>query len=443
MVLLSSLKVGIIGSGCIGIEHLNNAALIPNLDVVAIADNHPPSLRCAKRTVEKLKLTHQVTLCDDFQDLLKVKNLDAVIICTPNDTHHDVLKHVLETRKHVLVEKPLCTTAAHCVAVETAASKLHIQGLSKPLLWCGMEYRYIPAVARLIREAHSGAIGELRMLSIREHRFPFLRKIGNWNRFNDRTGGTLVEKCVHFFDLIRFIMRAEPTRIFASGGQSMNHLDETDSGRTPDILDNAYVIVDLDTGGRAMLELCMFAEASKHQEELSLVGTHGKLEAFAPSHGARTDDESVVNFRRTLRDPSNAQGVYDRVDPPPPEECGTLFESHEQIDSRLMDAGNHAGATYYELERFTTAALEGLPPDVSLRDGSMAVMMGIAAQRSIELGVPVSWSEMLHEYKLHSDESLSESVKTSDSVKTSFAFQRKYKKSKEEGLASKDEGLAY
>ena len=45
-----------------------------------------------------------------------------------------------------------------------------------------------------------------------------------------------------------------------------------------------------------MLELCMFAEASKNQEELSLVGTRGKLEAFAPSHGQREDDASQVDF---------------------------------------------------------------------------------------------------------------------------------------------------
>ena len=63
----------------------------------------------------------------------------------------------------------------------------------------------------------------------------------------------------------------------------------------------------------------MFAEASKHQEELSLVGTHGKLEAFAPAHGQRTDDPSVINFRRHTR---NAAFVddFDRVEPPAPEE---------------------------------------------------------------------------------------------------------------------------
>ena len=111
-------------------------------------------------------------------------------------------------------------------------------------------------------------------------------KVGNWNRTNERTGGTLVEKCVHFFDLMRRvpslaarpppsfpegaflfsrrrILRSEPRRIFASGGQEVNH-KSVDS----DVLDSAYVIVDFQSGARAMLELCMFAEASKHQEEV-------------------------------------------------------------------------------------------------------------------------------------------------------------------------------
>ena len=46
------------------------------------------------------------------------------------------------------------------------------------------------------------------MLSIREHRFPFLAKVGHWNRFSELTGGTLVEKCCHHFDLMRLIMRS-------------------------------------------------------------------------------------------------------------------------------------------------------------------------------------------------------------------------------------------
>ena len=53
---------------------------------------------------------------------------------------------------------------------------------------------------------HGGRVGTLQMLSIREHRFPFLPKVGDWNRFSRNTGGTMVEKCCHFFDLMRLII---------------------------------------------------------------------------------------------------------------------------------------------------------------------------------------------------------------------------------------------
>lgn len=62
------------------------------------------------------------------------------------------------------------------------------------------------------------------------------------------------------------------------------------------------MIVEFESGARAMLELCMFAEASRHQEEISLVGTKGKLEAFAPSHGVKSIDATLPDFRMGVRD---------------------------------------------------------------------------------------------------------------------------------------------
>lgn len=56
-------------------------------------------------------------------------------------------------------------------------------------------------------------------------------QVGNWNRFNKNTGGTLVEKCCHFFDLMTLIIDSKPTRVMASGGQSVNHLDEEYDGQ--------------------------------------------------------------------------------------------------------------------------------------------------------------------------------------------------------------------
>ena len=136
--------------------------------------------------------------------------------------------------------------------------------------WVGMEYRYIRSIKRLIEEVDKGTVGNLHMVSIREHRFPFLKKVGTWNRLKKNTGDTLVEKCCHFFDLMNRIAGPEyfPKRVIASGGQNVNHLDEVYGGEKANILDNAYVIVEYDNNGpRMLLELCMFAEASKTRKK--------------------------------------------------------------------------------------------------------------------------------------------------------------------------------
>ncbi len=174
----------------------------------------------------------------------------------------------------MLVEKPLFTDPADAAKLEEITKRL-------PLIWVAMEYRYMPPVATFIADAPK-ATGGIRMLSIREHRFPFLSKVGDWNRFNRNTGGTFVEKCCHFFDLMRLILQSDPLRVLASAGQAVNHLDERYDGEAPDIWDHGYVLVDFASGARAMLELCMFAEGSRYQEEISAVGANGKIECLVP-----------------------------------------------------------------------------------------------------------------------------------------------------------------
>ena len=402
LVSASKLRVGVIGTGCIGLEHLRNLRLCSDVSVTAISDNHAPSREAAIACLSEIGMDPAaVAVHEKYADLLTSPEVDAVVICTPNDHHIEVVRQAFKTGKHCLVEKPLCTTVADVAETEALAeaalAEARAAGRAAPVLWCGMEYRYIPTIARLIREAHSGDIGELKMLSIREHRFPFLRKVGDWNRFTVRTGGTLVEKCCHFFDLMRHILRAEPVRIVASGGHDVNHKKEVYDGQPSDILDNAFVVVDFDNGARALLEICMFAECSKHQEEVSLVGTLGKLEAFAPSHGVKVFDPNEPNFRRGVRNPAFAES-WNFVDPPPPDECGQLIETHEGVDAKLLEAGNHCGATYEEVRAFADAVLQTRDPTVTLSDGSKAVLLGLAAHRSIDTGMPVMWSDMIGEF---------------------------------------------
>ena len=266
------MRYAIVGSGNMGQEHIRNLRFLPGSEIVALADPDETMRDRAAALVGG-----PVRAYADHQDLLTAGGIDALVISSPNHTHYAVLMDALATDLPILVEKPLCTTVEDCDAVIARAAGRRAPG------WVAMEYRYMPPLARLIDEVRRGTIGSLRMLAIREHRFPFLAKVGDWNRFARNTGGTMVEKCCHFFDLMRLITRSEPVRLYASGGQDVNHLDERYGGERPDIVDNAYVIVDFANGVRACLDLCMFAEASRDQEEIAATGDLGKVECGVPS----------------------------------------------------------------------------------------------------------------------------------------------------------------
>ncbi|XWN28956.1 MAG: Gfo/Idh/MocA family oxidoreductase [Devosia sp.] len=356
-------RYAILGCGMMGQEHARNIALLPNAHVAVVMEPDP----------QMAAVAHAITgapVVETLDDALLRDDVDGVVIASPNHCHMDQLEAIAATRTlPLLVEKPLFSAAGDAERIKTFAKSYEAP------VWVAMEYRYMPPIAALL-EAMDQAVGQPVMLAIREHRFPFLQKVGDWNRFNRFTGGTFVEKCCHFFDLMRLILRSEPVRVMASASQAVNHLDERYEGETPDILDNGYAIVDFASGARAMLDLCMFAEGARFQEEICVVGGQGKLEAFVPGPGRfwpeRLGPLPVPRLVVSPRAPKRPRDIAIPVDP------------------GLLKAGDHNGATFYQHERFAALVRGTLKaPEVSLRDGEAAVLMGLAAQKSAATGEAV------------------------------------------------------
>ena len=359
---MEKIKYGIIGAGTMAREHILNLSLINEAEVVALSDPHDESIKQCQKLIKK-----EVACFNNHLDLIKENLVDVYIISSPNFTHIQILKDVIKTKKHILVEKPLCTNTKDC---------LEIKKLTKDypsLFWTAMEYRYMPPVAKFIDEIHNKTIGELKTLTIREHRFPFLKKVNDWNRFEKNTGGTLVEKCCHFFDLMRLIAKSKPISVYASGGQDVNHLDEEYDGKKPDIIDNAYVIINFENGTRSLLELCMFAENSEMQEELVATGNKGKIETSVPSNES---GKISSNLRIGMRD-------------------GEIRLETIEVDKKILEAGHHHGSTYYEHLAFLNAIKNNSNPEVSLNDGLIAVAVGEAAEKSIKLKRLVKLEEII------------------------------------------------
>ena len=365
---MKTVRYGIIGCGMMGQEHLRNIALLPQAEVVAIFE---PDAGMRARAAA---LVPGAVMVGSVAELLAVEAVRCLMIASPNFMHLAQLEEIAAIRPlPVLCEKPLFTDPAD-------APRLAALRAAYPApIWVAMEYRYMPPVAHLIAQA-GVATGGIKMLSIREHRFPFLEKVGDWNRFNRNSGGTLVEKCCHFFDLMRLVAGCNPVRVMASGGQAVNHVDEVYNGQRPDIWDNAYVIVDFESGMRAMLELCMFAEGSRYQEEISAVGPKGKIECLVPGPG---------RFWPTHLGPAPVPQVI--VSPRDP--AGPMV-MEVPVDPDLLAAGDHNGSTFYQHRGFAEVVAHGLMPQVGLEDGWWAVAMGMAAQISAAEGRVIGAEEL-------------------------------------------------
>lgn len=354
------IRYGIIGCGMMGQEHLRNIALLPDARVAAIFEPNGIMANAAKAIAPNAMLE------PSLDSLLARTDLDCLLVVSPNYLHVPQLEQIAARNPlPLLIEKPLFTDPEDAARIDALGSSYGAP------IWVAMEYRYMPPI-QVFADQVEQATGGPRMLTIREHRFPFLPKVGDWNRFNRYTGGTLVEKCCHFFDLMRLILKAEPIRIMASAGQEVNHLDEDYAGEVPDIWDSAYVVADFEGGARAMLELCMYAEGSRYQEEISAVGPEGKIEAFVPGPG---------RFWPThLGEPPIAQVLVSPRQPKGPQ----MVEI--PVDATLLEAGDHNGSTFYQHVKFLEMVRNGGKPEVSFCDGARAVRMGMAAQQSAIAG---------------------------------------------------------
>ncbi|WP_171009294.1 Gfo/Idh/MocA family oxidoreductase [Sphingomonas sp. 2SG] len=348
--MVAAIRYAVVGTGMMGVEHLRNIALVPGAEVVAIVDPVATSLGWARDALGEHAAG--VAAYDDVAVFAREATVDAIVVAAPNHTHRAVLEPLFGMDAAILCEKPLATTIADALWIVAQAA-----GRARPF-WTGMEYRFMPPAAAFIDQIHAGRVGRLHMLSIREHRFPFLPKVGDWNRFARNTGGTMVEKCCHFFDLMRLIVGAEAVRVHCSGAMDVNHRDERYAGEAPDIIDNSFTTVDFANGVRAMLDLSMFADGAEHQEEMSATGDAARLDVLIPP------GELVFSPRVGFGSPKRVERTRVAIDP------------------TARAAGSHEGATYYQHLAFAAAVRGEGPVLVSAEDGLRAVAIGTAAEIS-------------------------------------------------------------
>ena len=357
---MKDLNYGIIGCGMMGHEHIENINILSGARVHAILEPDDAMRGSA------MKRAPDAIVVNSIDEMLAIEALDALVVVTPNYQHADQLREITSKRDiPILVEKPLITDPSDYALIE------ELQSNYKAPIWVAMEYRYMPPLQKFLEMAEE-ATGGIKHFTIKEHRFPFLPKVGNWNRFNKYSGGTLVEKCCHFFDLMRLAVPGEATRVMGSGWQAVNHVLEEYDGERSDIWDAAFAIVEFDSGARAMLDLCMFAEGAEYQEEITAVGPKGRIDVLIPGPVRFWPlEHSAPPVPKIIVQPRNKSGRK---------------EIEVEVPPDLLAAGDHNGSTYYQHLKFRDVVRGKGDVEVGLSEGLWAVKLGAAAQEASRTG---------------------------------------------------------
>ena len=196
-----ALKIGVVGVGFWGSNHVRVLRELESAEVEAVCDIN---LERAKYVAKRFGVPNYYR---DLDEMLNVEELDAATVCTPSISHAEVAVKILESGLHVFVEKPLASNPDECLRIIDAAKS------NNRFVMTGFIERFNPAVTKAIELLRAGEIGEV----IMSHG----RRIGWWpQRIGDV--GVVKDTAIHDIDLTRYIFGQEPVGVYARGG-SLRH----------------------------------------------------------------------------------------------------------------------------------------------------------------------------------------------------------------------------
>lgn len=361
-------KFNVIGCGLNGNEHIQVTQLEGRASIHGVYDHNPGSVELAVKNVTSFDNSRELVIYTSLEEACSDPAVDALIITTPNYTHLDVLRVAIQSGKHILLEKPMATS------VEEANEILRLARNYPAVLQIGLQYRYKAIYVEATHEAlQRRSLGDIKMINITEHRLPFLDKVKQWNKFSKYSGGTLVEKCCHYFDLMNMYAQSKPVSVYASGSMAVNFMQFEYGGEKSDIIDNAMVNVSYENGIKASFNLCMFAPM--FYEEITLCGDEGYLKAY------EKEDFSPIPHPKTFLEVLRGEAYPSRV-------CHPYYPP-------LIEESGHNGSTFYEHINFVDNIEGKANTSATVEEGFWSVVVGVAAEESIQTGKVVMVAELL------------------------------------------------
>lgn len=321
---MKQLNIGVIGLGEIGTIHCEALLQIPQANLLAVADvDEARAKQIAQQTGAQ---PYQ-----DYKELLARKDIDAVIIATPDHLHKEPCIHAAKAGKHILVEKPLAMTLEDSKAILGVVEKAGVK------LMVGFTLRFLPQYQHAKTSIEKGELGKLISLFARRTNL-----ITQAQRLKGRTG-VLFFLGIHDFDVLRWMAGSEAKEIYCLS---------TKHDRSPyTVEDETFTTIRFENGVIACAHIgwCMpEGHPTGFDFKLDVTGTKGLLNLDMVRQGVEKHVAGHTSF--------------------PPMASPLIAEDRSFVEAVLYD--------------------KDVP--VTGEDGLKAVQMTLAALESIKTGKPVS-----------------------------------------------------
>lgn len=334
----AKMKVGIIGGGRIGVIHATNIVKnFSDIEVKSIADI------CADKIKEWAIGLGIKNVYDDYRSILEDSEIDAVIICSPTNTHSQITIEAAQAGKHIFCEKPIDYEVDRIHAALDAVAKAGIK------FQVGFNRRFDHNFKRVRELIQSGAIGDVQILKVTS-RDPAPPPI----EYVKVSGGMFLDMTIHDFDMVRYLTGSEVVEVYANAGVLVN----PSIGDAGDV-DTALISLKFKNGAIGMIDNCRQAVYG-YDQRVEVLGTKGSI--------------AVSNDTPTNVVVSTNDGVLS--DKP------MYFFLERYMESFAA-----------EMADFFASIVNDTDTKVSGIDGLKPVLIGLAAKKSYEDGMPVKLEE--------------------------------------------------
>jgi len=370
---------------------------------------------------------------DALGEAVRAHGIDRVIITSPDDTHAHLIAAALRAGADVVVEKPLTTTEDGVRLIATTAAET---GRDVVLTF---NYRYAPRNSALKSVVASGEIGEVTSVHFEwlldtSHGADYFRR---WHRYKDHSGGLLIHKSSHHFDLVNWWLCDSPVRVYASGGlrfygaenarkrglgdrpargsvddarrdrfsldmrldpelRSLYLEQEGHDGylRDRDVFDDGITIEDnlslvVDYASGASMAYTLSAHGPWEGYTVAINGTEGRAELTVVERGAVLFDAEG----RVIVDPSADPVTTSSDDVRPTSERLVVqrhFEKARVVPIAKGSSGHGGGDELLLQDVFRGVSHDPLGRTANWLDGVRSVAVGLAGNRSLASGQPVN-----------------------------------------------------